>query len=110
MSAAHCMHRVTLLAQFDQHLQSSAFTQPSFAVPVHRLCIRKVRHPLQRSNLEAGAVAQVSLSLIHMRLYLNVRCRLGAFGFATDTTGLMKEMEGASNYLKALKATNNLAK
>jgi hypothetical protein len=45
-----------------------------------------------------------------MRLYLNVRCRLGAFGFATDTTGLMKEMEGASNYLKARKTPNNQAK
>jgi hypothetical protein len=66
MSAAHCMHRVTLLAQLDQLVQSSAFTQPSFAVPVHRLRVRKVRHPLQRSNLEAGAVAQVSHSLIHM--------------------------------------------
>ena len=30
-------------------------------------------------------------------------CRLGAFGFATDTEGLMKEMEGATNYLKAQK-------
>jgi hypothetical protein len=32
------------------------------------------------------------------------RGRLGAFGFATDIKELMKEMDGATNYLKLLKS------
>jgi hypothetical protein len=34
---------------------------------------------------------------------LMLLCRLGAFGFATNTTDLMKEMDGATSFLKTLK-------
>ena len=100
-----------------------ACTNASFAVPFHRL---REPHTLstQCSSLEAGAVAQVTAcTRMHTHTHTRARARththttartrrvhcqqltryrrLGAFGFATSSIDLMKEMKSATDYLKA---------
>jgi hypothetical protein len=63
-----------------------------------------------KPNIQNARIWRQDLSLkcvlvLHLAVpaQLTLLCRLGAFGFATNTTDLMKEMDGATSYLKMLK-------
>ena len=101
MSAAHCMHRVHTLPTRAAMclLSTSLFAQCPFIVYANpKPNIQNARIWRQDLSLKCVPVFHLAIPAELMLL-----CRLGAFGFATNTTDLMKEMDGATSFLKTLK-------